>query len=58
MKKLILFSTAYPYTTGIIAVLWLGSVVLLGLDHSLSASWVLFTNVLVTLLIAVVGFRR
>lgn len=58
MKKIILLSTSYPYTTGIIAVMWLGSVVLLGLDKTLSTEFVVFVNVLMTFVIASIGFRR
>jgi len=58
MKKLLLFATSYPYTTGIIAILWLGSVILLRLDENLSASVVVTANALITVLIASVGFRR
>ncbi len=58
MRKLILFATSYPYTTGIIGVIWLGSVLLLRLDPTMSLDMVLVTNVGMTLLIAAIGFRR
>lgn len=58
MKKVILFSTSYPYTTGIIAIMWLGSVILLKIDTNLSAEPIILVNVLLTLLIANIGFRR
>lgn len=58
MKKLILFSTTYPYTAGIIAMLWLGTVILLKIDPNTPANQVLFINVLLTLFIAEIGFRK
>lgn len=58
MKKLLLFATSYPYTAAIIAVIWLASVAMLLIDNALSSSTVLFVNVIVTLFIAVIGFRR
>ena len=58
MKKILLFATSYPYTAGIIAVIWLGSVLMLLIDSSLSSNTVLFVNVLVTLFVAVIGFRK
>ncbi len=58
MKNVLLFATSYPYTAGIIAIIWLGSVVMLLIDSSLSSSAVLFVNVIVTLFIATIGFRR
>lgn len=58
MKRLILFSTSYPYTAGVIATVWLGSVMLVSVDQSLSLNLILATNVCVTLVVAVIGFRR
>ena len=58
MKKLILFATSYPYTAGIIAIMWLGAVVLLQIDSTISAVTLVATNSILTVFIAAVGFRR
>ncbi len=58
MKKLILFATSYPYTAGIIAIMWLGAVVLLQIDSTISAVTLAATNSIMTVFIAAVGFRR
>lgn len=58
MRKLIIFATSYPYAAGIIAIVWLGSVILLKLGNGTAVDGVLFINVAVTLIVAIVGFRR
>jgi len=58
MKKLLFFATSYPYTAGIIAVVWLASVAMLAIDNSLSANMVVVVNVIVTIFIALIGFRK
>ena len=58
MRKMIIFATSYPYAAGIIAIIWLGSVILIGLGGSLPLGPVLFINVIVTLVVAIIGFRR
>ncbi len=58
MKRVLLFATNYPYTTGIIAIIWLGSIALLKIDPSLSPTTVIIVNVCLTSVIAIVGFRR
>ncbi|HLC91841.1 MAG TPA: hypothetical protein VJC09_02200 [Candidatus Saccharimonadales bacterium] len=58
MKNLILFSTTYPYTAGIIAILWLGTVAFFRIDPSLPTNPVMTINVILTILISLVGFRR
>ncbi len=58
MRKLIIFATSYPYAAGIIAIVWLGSVILLKLDNGMALGGVLFLNVVVTLVVAIIGFRR
>lgn len=58
MKSMILFATAYPYATGILAVIWVGSAVLLHLDSSLSFNFVLIVDVLMSVVVAAVGFRN
>lgn len=51
-------ATAYPYTAGIIAVMWAGSVILLKIDATLSIGLVLAVNVLLTMIFAIIGFKR
>lgn len=58
MKKFLLFSTSYPYTTGIIAVIWLSSVLLVRLDSAISIQTIILMNIASTLVIAAIGFRR
>lgn len=58
MKRVILMATAYPYTAGIIAVIWIGSVILLKIDNSLTPGLVLLVNVVLTTLFASIGFKR
>jgi hypothetical protein len=53
-----MMATAYPYTAGIIAVIWLGSVILLKIDSTLSFKLVIFVNVALTALFASIGFKR
>lgn len=57
-SNIIIFATAYPYTMGILAIMWIGSALLLTLDRSLSFNIVIGVNVLMTLTIAGIGFRK
>ena len=54
-REFLLFIT-YPYTAGIIAVIWLGSAVLIILQP-LPLVWVLAANFLATIIIAFFGLR-
>lgn len=56
LKDFILF-IKYPYTAGIIAVIWLGSAAFLAIDSNLSLMDVVIINMFVTVLIAAFGFR-
>ena len=58
MKNSMLFATAYPYVTGILAIIWLGSAALLQMGHGLSFNLVLLVDIVITIVIATVGFRR
>ena len=57
-NNIIIYATAYPYTAGILTVIWIGSVMLLIIDRSLSLAVVMIGNVLMTLIIASIGFRK
>ena len=56
MLKDFLLHIRYPYTTGVIATIWLGTAMLgvLGSDSSISNMLVL--NIIATTLIALIGF--
>ncbi|MEM6998199.1 MAG: hypothetical protein AAF413_04820 [Patescibacteria group bacterium] len=56
LKDFLLF-IKYPYTAGIIAVIWLGSAAFLAIDESLNMMDVIIINMFVTVLIAAFGFR-
>lgn len=58
MKKVIILATAYPYTAGILAIVWISSACLLRLDDNLDFNTVIVTNVLSTILISLIGFRK
>lgn len=56
MKDFLLF-IKYPYTAGIIAVIWLGSAVLLAIQSDLVMIDVININMVATVIIAGFGFR-
>lgn len=58
MKKIIVLATAYPYTAGILAIVWISSACLLRLDQNLDFNTIIVTNVFSTVIISLVGFRK
>ena len=56
LKDFLLF-IKYPYTAGIIAVVWLGSAALLALAESLDLIAVILVDLLATIIIAIFGFN-
>lgn len=58
MKQMFIFATAYPYTAGILALVWIGSALLLTISASLSLELVLLGNMAVSTGVALVGFRK
>ena len=58
MKRMFLMATTYPYTAGILALMWVGSALLLRVDDNLSFDTVIITNVITTIIIASIGFRK
>lgn len=58
MKPNLLFVTSYPYTTGIIAIIWLGSVLLFRIDGGLPLTPVLIINSVMSVIVAMIGYRR
>ena len=55
LKDFLLF-IKYPYTAGIIAVIWIGSVIMVALADNLSLIEVIIIDLVATLLIALIGF--
>jgi hypothetical protein len=55
-KDFILF-IKYPYTAGVIATVWIGTAILIGIDHDLPIIKLIIINCVVTYLIALIGFR-
>ena len=56
MKEFLLF-IKYPYTAGIIAVVWLGSAAILAIQPELEMENVLLVDMVTTVIIAGFGFR-
>lgn len=56
LKEFILF-IKYPYTAGIIATIWLGSVSMIAIDRSLDMIQIVIINMIATCVIAILGFR-
>ncbi|MDQ5972550.1 MAG: hypothetical protein QG553_709 [Patescibacteria group bacterium] len=55
LKEFILF-IKYPYTAGVIATVWLGSAVLMAINHDLPIVAMVIINMAVSVVIAAVGF--
>jgi len=55
LKEIILF-IKYPYTAGIIAIIWLGSTVLLALNRDLHVVHIVVIDMLTSVAIAAIGF--
>ena len=56
LKEFILF-IKYPYTAGVIGIIWLGSAALLAIESDLSLVAVVSLNMIASILIASFGFR-
>lgn len=56
MKEFLLF-IKYPYTAGVIGIIWLGSAGLLAIDGNLPLVRVVMVNMIVSVVIAGFGFR-
>lgn len=55
-KEFILF-IKYPYTAGVIGIIWLGSAALLAIDNELPLVGIVSINMIVSVIIAGFGFR-
>jgi len=56
LKEVILF-IKYPYTAGVIGIIWLGSAALLAIDRNLSLVGIVIIDMFASILIAGFGFR-
>ena len=56
MKDFLLF-IKYPYTAGVIGIIWLGSAALLAIDGNLPLVRVVMVNMVASVVIAGFGFR-
>ncbi len=54
-KEVILF-IKYPYTAGIIAIIWIGSAILLAIEPDLPLIRIVIINMLTSVLLAAIGF--
>ena len=55
-KDVILF-VKYPYTAGVIATMWLGTAIILGINSQLNVINVVIINLLASSIVAILGFR-
>lgn len=55
-KDVILF-VKYPYTAGVIATMWLGTAIILGINSQLDVISVVSINLIASSIVAVLGFR-
>ena len=56
MKEFLLF-IKYPYTAGVIGIIWLGSAALLAIESGLPLVRVVIMNMFISIVIAGFGFR-
>lgn len=56
LKEFVLF-IKYPYTAGVIGIIWLGSAAFLAIDESVSLVSIIFINMIASIVIATFGFR-
>lgn len=56
MRKDLLLHVRYPYTTGIIAAMWIGTAFLAAIDRSAPIVTMLVLDSIATTIIALIGF--
>lgn len=56
MLKEILLFIKYPYTAGVIAIMWIGSAILMAIDRDLDGVHIVIINTISSVLIALIGF--
>lgn len=55
-KDVILF-VKYPYTAGVIATMWLGTAIILAVNHGLNPINIVLINMAASCVVALLGFR-
>ncbi|HEX3568144.1 MAG TPA: hypothetical protein VHT70_00520 [Candidatus Saccharimonadales bacterium] len=55
LKELLLF-IKYPYTAGVIAIMWIGSAILMAINRDLNGVHIVIINTISSVLIALIGF--
>lgn len=55
LKELLLF-IKYPYTAGTIATIWLGTAILMAINHELPITNMVIIDMVVSAILAAVGF--
>jgi hypothetical protein len=55
LKEMLLF-IKYPYTAGIIAIIWLASAILMAISRDLDALRIVMINTITSVIIAAIGF--
>lgn len=55
LKELLLF-IKYPYTAGTIATIWLGTAILMAINHDLPITNMVIIDMIVSAILAAVGF--
>jgi len=56
MLKEILLFIKYPYTAGVIATIWLGTAILMAINHNLPAIRMVIIDMLASVILAFIGF--
>lgn len=56
LKEFLLF-IKYPYTAGVIATIWLGSAILMAINHDVPIITMVIINMGVSIIIAAFGFN-
>lgn len=57
MVKELLLYIKYPYTAGIIAIIWLGTALLMAIDRELDGVRMVIIDMAVSVVIAAIGFN-
>lgn len=56
MFREFMFFIKYPYTAGVIATIWLGSAIMLSINHNLPSFKIALLNMVGSVIIAAIGF--
>jgi hypothetical protein len=58
MKRVIILATSYPYTAGVLAIMWICTALLLKIDSNLQFDRTIVITTISTMIIAMIGFRK